>query len=46
MVMKIRTFVYLHEEGVNDDGAAMNCHVESGDDADSDQFLANLDLQF
>jgi len=37
-----RTFVYLHEEGVNDDGAAMNCHVESGDIdvGDGDQFLS------
>ena len=37
-----RTFVYLHEEGVNDDGAAMNCHIESGDIdvADGDQFLS------
>jgi hypothetical protein len=37
-----RTFVYLHEEGVNDDGAAMNCHIESGDIdvGDGDQFLS------
>ena len=37
-----RTFIYLHEEGVNDDGAAMNCHIESGDIdvADGDQFLS------
>jgi len=37
-----RTFVYLHEEGVNDDGSAMNCHVESGDIdvGDGDQFLS------
>jgi hypothetical protein len=37
-----RTFVYLHEEGVNDDGAAMNCHIESGDIdiADGDNFMS------
>jgi hypothetical protein len=37
-----RTFVYLHEEGVNNDGAAMNCHIESGDIdiADGDQFMS------
>ena len=37
-----RTFVYAHEEGVNDDGSAMNCHIESGDIdiADGDQFIS------
>ena len=37
-----RTLIYLHEEGVNDDGAAMNCHIESGDIdvGDGDQFLS------
>jgi hypothetical protein len=37
-----RTFVYLHEEGVNDDGSAMNCHIESGDIdiADGDNFMS------
>ena len=37
-----RTFVYLHEIGVNDDGAAMSNHIESGDIdiADGDQFMS------
>ena len=37
-----RTFVYLHETGVNDDGAAMANHIESGDIdiADGDQFMS------
>ena len=37
-----RTFVYLHETGVNDDGAAMSNHIESGDIdiADGDNFMS------
>jgi len=37
-----RTFVYLHEIGVNDDGAAMANHIESGDIdiADGDNFMS------
>jgi len=37
-----RTFVYLHETGVNDDGAAMTNHIESGDIdiADGDNFMS------
>ena len=37
-----RTFIYAHEEGVNDDGSAMNCHIESGDIdiADGDNFMS------
>ena len=37
-----RTFVYAHEEGDNDDGAAMSIHIESGDIdiADGDQFMS------
>lgn len=37
-----RTFVYLHESGANDDGSAMNAHIESGDVdiADGDQFMS------
>jgi len=37
-----RTFVYLHEIGVNDDGAAMSNHIESGDIdiADGDNFMS------
>jgi len=37
-----RTFIYLHETGVNDDGAAMANHIESGDIdiADGDQFMS------
>ena len=37
-----RTFVYLHETGVNDDGSAMSNHIESGDIdiADGDQFMS------
>src|SRR6056300_52836 len=37
-----RTFVYLHETGSNDDGAAMANHIESGDIdiADGDNFMS------
>ena len=37
-----RTFVYAHEEGVNDDGSAMTSYIESGDIdiADGDQFIS------
>jgi hypothetical protein len=37
-----RTFVYIHESGVNDDGAAMANHIESGDIdiADGDNFMS------
>jgi len=37
-----RTFIYAHEEGVNDDGSAINCHIESGDIdiADGDNFMS------
>ena len=37
-----RTFIYAHEEGVNVDGSAMNCHIESGDIdiADGDNFMS------
>jgi len=37
-----RTFIYAHEVGVNDDGAAMANHVESGDIdiQDGDQFMS------
>ena len=37
-----RTFVYIHETGVNDDGAAMSNHIESGDIdiADGDNFMS------
>jgi hypothetical protein len=37
-----RTFVYLHETGSNDDGAAMSNHIESGDIdiADGDNFMS------
>ena len=37
-----RTFIHLHETGSNDDGAAMNAHVESGDIdiADGDNFMS------
>ena len=37
-----RTFVYLHETGSNDDGAAMLNHIESGDIdiADGDNFMS------
>ena len=37
-----RTFIYLHETGVNDDGSAMANHIESGDIdiADGDQFMS------
>ena len=37
-----RTFIYLHETGSNDDGGAMNAHVESGDIdiADGDNFMS------
>jgi len=37
-----RTFIYAHEVGSNDDGAAMLAHIESGDVdiADGDQFMS------
>ncbi len=37
-----RTFVYIHETGSNDDGAAMSNHIESGDIdiADGDNFMS------
>ena len=37
-----RTFVYIHETGSNDDGAAMANHIESGDIdiADGDNFMS------
>jgi len=37
-----RTFVYLHETGSNDDGAAMTNHIESADIdiADGDNFMS------
>jgi hypothetical protein len=37
-----RTFIYAHEVGVNDDGAAMANHIESGDIdiQDGDQFMS------
>jgi hypothetical protein len=37
-----RTFVYIHESGVNADGAAMSNHIESGDIdiADGDNFMS------
>jgi hypothetical protein len=37
-----RTFVYIQETGVNDDGSAMSNHIESGDIdiADGDQFMS------
>jgi hypothetical protein len=37
-----RTFVYAHEEGVNDNGSAMTSYIESGDIdiADGDQFIS------
>ena len=37
-----RTFIHLHEFGSNDDGSAMNTHIESGDVdiADGDQFMS------
>ena len=37
-----RTFIYAHEVGSNDDGAAMLAHIESGDFdiADGDQFMS------
>ncbi len=37
-----RTFVYLHETGNNDDGAAMANHIESGDIdiGDGDNFMS------
>ena len=37
-----RTFIYAHEVGSNDDGAAMSAHIESGDVdiADGDQFMS------
>ena len=37
-----RTFIYAHEEGVNNDGSAMECHIESGDIdiADGDNFMS------
>ena len=37
-----RTFVYAHEEGVNDDGSAITSYIESGDIdiGDGDQFIS------
>jgi hypothetical protein len=37
-----RTFIYAHETGVNNDGSAMEAHIESGDIdiADGDNFMS------